>query len=79
MRKAAAKSKTAPARSLLPKSEAIKERLLLAAARYLDDQGWDPLVVSVSRIQSGALKYSYELVLKFTGTPPAPPSGEMQL
>jgi len=53
----------------LPMGSAVENRMLLAAAAYLKEQGYHPVVISTARIQQNErLRVgNYELVLRFTG------------
>ena len=65
----AARGGTPPAKPSPSALSDVENRMLLAAAAYLKEQGYHPVVISTARIQQNErLRVgNYELVLRFTG------------
>jgi len=51
----------------------MEDKLIEAMAEYLREKGWNPLVggLVVIQQQPGERKFNFELVIRFTGAPPA--------
>ncbi len=49
----------------------LETKALVAVGKYLEDRGWTVLVISADRIQGPVDRVNYEVVFRFTGTPPS--------
>lgn len=60
-----------------PAPEALTDRLYKVAAKYLEANGWKPIVMGGTAIQQPLLgnKFNYEFVIRFTGKRINGPSG----